>query len=58
MSTVEAAHHGTGQSPSEAFSSVLNAAVASAAAKLERTADSWTDKLNDVAGGPSPPRPD
>jgi hypothetical protein len=39
------------QSPSEAFSSVLNAAVASAAAKLERTTGQWVDKLNDVAGG-------
>lgn len=51
MSTVEAAHHGTGQSPAAAFTSVLNAAVGSAAAKLERKATDWTDKLNDIAGG-------
>jgi hypothetical protein len=43
--------HQASQSPSEAFSSVLNAAVASAAAKLERTTGQWADKLNDVAGG-------
>ena len=39
------------QTPASAFSSVLNAAVRSAAASLEHTVESWTDKLNGVAGG-------
>ena len=33
------------------FASVLNAAVGSAAAKLEQKVVVWTDKLNAVAGG-------
>jgi hypothetical protein len=38
-------------SPASAFASVLNAAVGSAAAKLERQVVVWTDKLNGVAAG-------
>lgn len=34
-----------------AFTSVLNAAIQSAAASLEHTVESWTAKLNGVAGG-------
>lgn len=42
----------TGQpSPSGAFTSILNAAVGSAAAKLEENVGSWTDKLHDYAAG-------
>jgi len=37
--------------PAGAFTSVLNAAVGSAAASLEHTVESWTAKLNSVAGG-------
>ncbi len=37
--------------PAGAFTSVLSAAVQSAAAGLEHTVDSWTAKLNGVAGG-------
>lgn len=54
MSTAEiSADHGISdsQSPAEAFTSVLNAAVGSAAAKLDRKATTWTDQLNDIAGG-------
>jgi hypothetical protein len=36
--------------PAEAFTSVLNAAVGGAAAKLERTTAAWTDKLNGIGG--------
>lgn len=39
------------QSASGAFTSVLNAAVGSASAKLEQQVVLWTDKLNRVAGG-------
>ena len=38
-------------SPSGAFTSVLNAAVGSAAAKLEQKVTAWSDKLDGVAGG-------
>ncbi len=38
-------------SPAGAFTSVLNAAVGSAAAKLEQKVVMWADKLNGVAGG-------
>lgn len=37
--------------PSGAFASVLNAAVGSAASKLEDKVAGWTDKLSDVAAG-------
>ena len=37
--------------PANAFTSILNAAVGSAAAKLERRVDVWADRLNGVAGG-------
>ena len=37
--------------PAGAFTSVLNAVVGSAAAKLEQKAVVWADKLNGVAGG-------
>ena len=37
-------------SPASAFTSVLNAAVGSAAAKLEQKVVVWADKLNGVAG--------
>ena len=36
--------------PAGAFTSVLNAAVRSTAAGLERTVESWTNKANGVAG--------
>jgi hypothetical protein len=36
--------------PADAFTSVLNAAVGSAAAKLEQKVVKWADKLNGVAG--------
>jgi len=39
------------QSPAGAFTSVLNAAVGSASAKLEQRVGGWADKLNDVATG-------
>ena len=39
------------QTPAGAFTSVLNAAVGNAAAKLERQVDGWTDKLNGLASG-------
>ena len=38
-------------SPANAFTTVLNAAVGSAAAKLEHKVDVWADRLNGVAGG-------
>lgn len=38
-------------SPAGAFTSVINAAVGSAAAKLEQKVVVWADKLNGVAGG-------
>ena len=38
-------------SPAGAFTSVLSAAVQGAAASLEHTVESWTAKLNGVAGG-------
>ena len=38
-------------SPANAFSAVLNAAVGSAAAKLEQKVDVWADRLNGVADG-------
>lgn len=38
-------------SPAGAFTSVLNAAVGSAAATLEQKVVGWTDKLNGVAAG-------
>jgi hypothetical protein len=38
-----------GLSPGGAFTSVLNAAVGSAATKLEQTVGGWADKLDDVA---------
>jgi hypothetical protein len=37
--------------PAGAFTAVLNAAVSSAAASLEHTVESWTEKLNGVVGG-------
>jgi hypothetical protein len=39
------------QSPAGVFTSVLNAAVGSAAAKLEHEVGRWADKLNGVAAG-------
>lgn len=39
--------------PAEAFTSVLNAAIGSAATKLEQKVAAWSDKLNGVAGGDS-----
>ena len=39
------------QTPAGAFSSVLNAAVGGAAAKLEQRVDGWADKLNGLASG-------
>lgn len=39
------------QSPGGAFASVLNAAVGTAATKLDRQVSGWTDKLNDIASG-------
>lgn len=33
------------------FTSIINAAIGSAATKLERRVSAWTDKLNGVAGG-------
>lgn len=39
--------------PGAAFASVLNAAVGTAAAKLERRVAGWTDQLNDIASGSS-----
>jgi hypothetical protein len=41
----------TEQGPAGAFTSVLNAAVGSAAATLEHKIAVWADKLNGVAGG-------
>ena len=38
-------------SPAGAFTSVLNAAMGGAAAKLEQHVVTWTDKLNGVASG-------
>jgi hypothetical protein len=38
-------------SPASAFTSVLNAAVGSAAANLERKVGGWADRLNGVAAG-------
>lgn len=38
-------------SPAGVFTSILNAAIGSAAAKLERRVAAWTDKLNGVASG-------
>lgn len=38
------------QGPANAFTSVLNAAIGSAAAKLEHKVVVWADKLNGVAG--------
>ena len=40
-----------GQSPAGAFTSILNAAVGSAAAKLEQQVGGWADKLNGLASG-------
>ncbi len=37
--------------PAGAFSSVLNAAVGSAAARLEQQVGVWTEKLNGIAAG-------
>jgi hypothetical protein len=37
--------------PAGAFTSVLNAAVGSAATKMEQRVVSWTDKLNGIATG-------
>ena len=37
--------------PANAFTTVLNAAVGSAAARLEQKVDVWADRLNGVAGG-------
>lgn len=37
--------------PAGAFTSVLNAAVGSAAAKMEQHVVGWTDKLNGIASG-------
>lgn len=37
--------------PAEAFTSVLNAAIGSAATKLEQKVAVWSDKLDGVAGG-------
>lgn len=42
---------GENQSPAGAFTSVLSAVVGSAATKLERIADDWTEKLSDMARG-------
>jgi hypothetical protein len=42
---------GAGPSPAGAFTSVLNATVGSAAAKLEQQVGVWTDKLNGFASG-------
>ena len=39
------------QSPAGAFTSILNAAVGSAAGKLEQQVVGWADKLNGVAAG-------
>jgi hypothetical protein len=39
------------QSPAGAFTSILNAAVGSAAAKLEQQVGGWADKLNGLASG-------
>src|SRR4051794_35831790 len=39
------------QTPAGAFTSVLNATVGSAAAKLEQQIGGWTDKLNGLASG-------
>ena len=44
-----------GLSPGGAFTSVLNAAVQSAAGSLEHTVGSWAGKLNSMTGGGSPP---
>jgi ABC-type multidrug transport system fused ATPase/permease subunit len=43
----------TDHSPAGAFTSVLNASVGSAAAKLEQKIVVWADKLNGVAAGGS-----
>ena len=43
----------TDHSPAGAFTSVLNAAVGSAAAKLEQQIVVWADKLNGIAAGGS-----
>jgi len=42
------------QGPAGAFTSVLNAVVGSAAAKLEQKVATWADKLDGVAGGGGP----
>lgn len=41
------------QGPAGAFTSVLDAALGSAAGKLEQHVAGWVDKLNGVAGGDS-----
>jgi hypothetical protein len=41
----------TSTTPAGAFTSVLNAAVGSAANKMEKHVVGWTDKLNGVASG-------
>ena len=48
-STTRAVHADHG--PAEAFTSVLNAAIGSAATKLEQKVAVWSDKLNGVAAG-------
>lgn len=40
-----------GTTPAGAFSTILNAAVGSAAAKLEQQVVGWTDKFNGIASG-------
>jgi hypothetical protein len=42
---------GVDHSPASAFTSVLDAAIGGAAAKLERHVGGWADKLNGVASG-------
>lgn len=39
------------QTPGGAFASVLNAAVGTAATKLDKQVSGWTDKLNGIASG-------
>jgi hypothetical protein len=51
MSATATAREVRGGDPAGAFTSVLNAAVGSAAAELERRVVGWTDKLNGVASG-------
>jgi hypothetical protein len=51
MSSTAFTPEGVGSSPAGAFTSVLSAAIGTAAAKLERRVVRWVDKLNGVAGG-------